>query len=104
MYNVLSIDIDYAYSPSISAYDDHVEGSRISLGEQQKIFSDLCLPEPAVNKEKLEVIKENYFPKGEDTPQPLTEEVENNESDELVEDVDASVSFYANALKRHNNK
>ena len=57
MYNVLSIDIDYAYSPSISAYDDYVEGSRISLGDQQKIFADLCLPEPVVNKEKLEVIK-----------------------------------------------
>ena len=57
MYNVLSIDIDYAYSPSISAYDDYVEGSRISLGDQQKIFADLCLPEPVVNKEKLEAIK-----------------------------------------------
>ena len=57
-----------------------------------------------IEKKKLEVIKENYFPKAEDTPQPLTEEVEINESDELVEDIDASVSFYAERLKRHNNK
>ena len=42
-------------------------------------------------KEKLEVIKENYFPKGEDTPQ-VTEEVENNESEELVEEIDGSVN------------
>jgi len=70
----------------------------------QKLSEGVEYEDDAQYKEKLEVIKENYFPKGEDTPQPLTEEVENNESDELVEDVDASVSFYANALKRHNNK
>ena len=70
----------------------------------QKLSEGVDYEDSEQYKEKLEVIKENYFPKGEDTPQPLTEEVENNESDELVEDVDASVSFYANALKRHNNK
>ena len=70
----------------------------------QKLSEGVEYEDDAQYKEKLEVIKENYFPKGEDTPQPLTEEVENNESDELVEDVDPSVSFYANALKRHNNK
>ena len=70
----------------------------------QKLSEGVEYEDDAQYKEKLEVIKENYFPKGEDTPQPLTEEVENNESDELVEDVDASVSFYADALKRHNNK
>ena len=69
----------------------------------QKLSEGVDYEDSEQYKEKLEVIKENYFPKGEDTPQPLTEEVENNESDELVEDVDASVSFYANALKRHNN-
>ena len=70
----------------------------------QKLSEGVEYEDDAQYKEKLEVIKENYFPKGEDTPQPLTEEVENNESDELVEDVDASVSFYAERLKRHNNK
>ena len=70
----------------------------------QKLSEGVEYEDDAQYKEKLEVIKENYFPKGEDTPQPLTEEVENNESDELVEEIDASVSFYANALKRHNNK
>ena len=40
-------------------------------------------------KEKLEVIKENYFPKGEEHHK-LTEEVENNESEELVEEIDGS--------------
>jgi len=70
----------------------------------QKLSEGVEYEDDAQYKEKLEVIKENYFPKGEDTPQPLTEEVENNESDELVEDIDASVSFYAERLKRHNNK
>ena len=40
MYNVLSIDIDYAYSPTISLYDDHIEGSRISLQDQQKKYQN----------------------------------------------------------------
>jgi len=70
----------------------------------QKLSEGVDYEDSEQYKEKLEVIKENYFPKAEDTPQPLTEEVENNESDELVEDIDASVSFYAERLKRHNNK
>ena len=57
MYNVLSIDIDYAYSPTISLYDDHIEGSRISLQDQQKILAELNLPEPEVNQEKLDLIQ-----------------------------------------------
>ena len=53
-------------------------------------------------KEKLEVIKENYFPKvSNETTQTLTEEVENN-SPENVEQTEPSVDFYAKALKRHN--
>ena len=56
----------------------------------QKLSEGVDYEDSEQYKEKLEVIKENYFPKGEDTPQPLTEEVENNESDELVEDVDSS--------------
>ena len=69
----------------------------------QKLSEGVDYEDSDQYKEKLEVIKENYFPKGEDTPQPLTEEVENNESEELVEEIDASVSFYAERLKRHNN-
>lgn len=53
-------------------------------------------------KEKLEVIKENYFPKVvTETTQTITEEVENNET-EIVEQVEPSVDFYAKALKKHN--
>jgi hypothetical protein len=53
-------------------------------------------------KEKLEVIKENYFPKVvAETTQTITEEVENNET-EIVEEVEPSVDFYAKALKKHN--
>ena len=51
--NVLSIDIDYAFSPTISVYDDFVEGSRITLDEQNKIFQQNQLPTPEVNQEKL---------------------------------------------------
>jgi len=69
----------------------------------QKLSEGVDYEDSEQYKEKLEVIKENYFPKTEDTPQPLTEEVENNESEELVEEIDASVSFYAERLKRHNN-
>ena len=55
-------------------------------------------------KEKLEVIKENYFPQSsKETVQPLTEEVENTETDDAVEQVDAGVDYYAKALTRHNN-
>ncbi len=55
-------------------------------------------------KEKLGVIKENYFPQSsKETVQPLTEEVENTETDDAVEQVDAGVDYYAKALARHNN-
>ena len=55
-------------------------------------------------KEKLGVIKENYFPQSsKETVQPLTEEVENTETDDAVEQVDAGVDYYAKALTRHNN-
>ena len=55
-------------------------------------------------KEKLGVIKENYFPQSsKETVQPLTEEVENTETDGAVEQVDAGVDYYAKALTRHNN-
>ena len=56
--HVLSIDIDYAYSPTISVYDDHVEGSRVTLEEQKLILEDLGMPAPKVNPEKISILKE----------------------------------------------
>ena len=53
-------------------------------------------------KEKLSVIKENYFPKTTETAQPLTEEVENTETDEEVEKVDPNMDYYTKHMKRHN--
>ena len=54
---ILSIDIDYAYSPTISIYDDFIEGSRISLEEQAKIIKEKNLPEPKINLTKLDFLK-----------------------------------------------
>ena len=54
-------------------------------------------------KEKLSVIKENYFPKTTETAQPLTEEVENSETDEEVEKVDPNMDYYTKHMKRHNS-
>ena len=53
-------------------------------------------------KEKLSVIKENYFAKTTETAQPLTEEVENSEADEEVETIDQSMAIYTKHLARHN--
>ena len=36
--NILTIDADYVYSPSISQYDDYVDGSRIELSEQLAVI------------------------------------------------------------------
>jgi len=53
--------------------------------------------------EKLEVIKENYFPKTNESAQPLTEEVENTtETEEVEEKADENMSIYVDAMKRHN--
>ena len=54
-------------------------------------------------KEKLEVIKENYFPKTTETAQSLTEEVENTETEEEIEKVDPSMDYYTKHMKRHNS-
>ena len=54
-------------------------------------------------KEKLSVIKENYFPKTTETAQSLTEEVENTETDEEVEKVDPNMDYYTKHMKRHNS-
>jgi len=54
-------------------------------------------------QEKLEVLKENYFPKASETPQTISEEVENTETEGDVEEtVDPSISRYVTAMKRHN--
>ena len=55
--NVLSIDIDYAYSPSIASYDDYIEGSRVTLAEQKRILSAVGAPQPEVNQAKLDLIR-----------------------------------------------
>ena len=53
-------------------------------------------------QEKLEVLKENYFPKSETSTKPLTEEVENTtETEEVEEKADESMSHYVTAMKRH---
>ena len=53
-------------------------------------------------QEKLEVLKENYFPKATEAPQTISEEVENTETEEVEETIDPSISRYVNAMKRHN--
>ena len=53
--------------------------------------------------EKLDVLKENYFPKTNKSTQTLTEEVENNtETDDVEEKVDESMKLYVDTMKRHN--
>lgn len=54
--NILSIDIDYAYSPSIAEYDDHIAGSKMSLDDQRSMLAKLGLTEPQVNEEKLSLL------------------------------------------------
>ena len=50
-------------------------------------------------QEKLEVLKENYFPKISDAPQTISEEVENTETEENTEEpVDPSISRYVKAM------
>jgi hypothetical protein len=55
--NVLSIDIDYAYSPSISSYDEFIEGVRISDEEQSLILETNAIFKPECNPEKLNILK-----------------------------------------------
>tara|TARA_Y100000592_G_scaffold93907_1_gene157859 strand:+ start:66 stop:647 length:582 start_codon:yes stop_codon:yes gene_type:complete len=55
--NILSIDIDYAYSPTISVYDNYVEGTRVTLEEQRKILDKLGMPIPKVNPKKIKILK-----------------------------------------------
>lgn len=50
---ILSIDVDYAFSPDISKYDDYVCGSSLSHEEEWKVLSDKGFSKPKVNREKL---------------------------------------------------
>jgi hypothetical protein len=69
----------------------------------EKLSEGVDYEDDAQYKEKLAVIKENYFPQSsKETVQPLTEEVENTETDDVVEQSDAGVDYYAKALTRHN--
>tara|TARA_R100001509_G_C4819493_1_gene199273 strand:+ start:155 stop:745 length:591 start_codon:yes stop_codon:yes gene_type:complete len=67
MLNVLSIDLDYAYSPTISKYDDYVEGCRITLEEQESIFKKHSLPNPKPNQDKITYLKNVFLKKSKKT-------------------------------------
>ncbi len=56
--NILSIDIDYAYSPTISRYDDDVAGSKVPIEEAIAQFGQNGRPTPQVNAEKLQLLKQ----------------------------------------------
>jgi hypothetical protein len=66
--HILSIDIDYAYSPGIEIYDDHIVGSRISLSEQMDINNNLKLPSPKINPAKLAYLKDIFNIRKKDAP------------------------------------
>ena len=81
------------------------EGLADTEKEKLKTLSDgVDFEDDEQYKEKIEVIKENYFPPAtESQPQTITEEVENSPSDEEVEKVDPAMSLYVKAMKRQNN-
>lgn len=56
--NILSIDIDYAYSPTISEYDDFIQGSSITPEEQMEELKKLSLPLPLINLKKFNLLKQ----------------------------------------------
>ena len=58
--NVLTIDIDYVFSPYISTYDDYVIGSRITIHEQKKILLNHGFENPKINEKKFKNLK-NIF-------------------------------------------
>ena len=80
------------------------EGLADTEKEKLKTLSDgVDFEDDEQYKEKIEVIKENYFPPAtESQPQTITEEVVNNDSDEEEEKVDPAMSLYVKAMKRHN--
>ena len=81
------------------------EGLAETEKEKLKTLSDgVDFEDDEQYKEKIEVIKENYFPPAtESQPQTITEEVVNNDSYEEEEKVDPAMSLYVKAMKRQNN-
>ena len=81
------------------------EGLADTEKEKLKTLSDgVDFEDDEQYKEKIEVIKENYFPPAtESQPQTITEEVVNSPSDEEVEKVDPAMDLYVKAMKRQNN-
>ena len=58
--NILTIDIDYVFSPHISAYDDYVIGSKITIEEQKKILYDQGFKNPKINEKKFKNLKKIF--------------------------------------------
>ena len=58
--NVLSIDIDYAFSPDISKFDDFVIGSKITPSQEWQDLSFKGFKKPSVNLKKLDVLTSVY--------------------------------------------
>ena len=54
--NILSIDIDYAFSPDIAKYDDYVNGSKLTSEEEWLALEARGFTKPSVNNEKLNVL------------------------------------------------
>ena len=81
------------------------EGLADTEKEKLKTLSDgVDFEDDEQYKEKIEVIKENYFPPAKESqPQTITEEVENSPSDEEVVKVDPAMDLYVKAMKRQNN-
>ena len=55
---ILSIDLDFVFSPLIAQYDDFVEGSRISLDEHRRVREQVNLSSPTVNPDKIAYLRE----------------------------------------------
>ena len=51
---ILSIDVDYAFSPDITKYDDYVKGSSISTKVEWEKLRQLGFHKPRVNQKKLD--------------------------------------------------
>ena len=51
---ILSIDVDYAFSPDISRYDDFVQGSKLSCTEEWSSLAGKGFTKPRVNQKKLD--------------------------------------------------
>lgn len=57
---ILSIDLDYAFSPDISKYDDFVTGSSLTSKEEWEKLEARGFTKPRVNKAKLDSLVKVY--------------------------------------------